>query len=152
MRQQRCGYNPALNQTCHQHDGFEVYGNETETFRAVNAIGGWHDASDYLQYATTSATAVYQLLFAYKNNPKAFADKYDSLGKAGSNGIPDILDEAKWGLDWLARMNPEKEVLYHQIADDRDHASFRLPSEDRVDYGWGPGTGRPVYRVTDTLS
>ena len=149
MRQQRCGYNPALNQTCHQHDGFEVYGNETETFRAVNAIGGWHDASDYLQYATTSATAVYQLLFAYKNNPKAFADKYDSLGKAGSNGIPDILDEAKWGLDWLARMNPEKEVLYHQIADDRDHASFRLPSEDRVDYGWGPGTGRPVYRVTD---
>ena len=41
MRQQRCGYNPALNQTCHQHDGFEVYGNEIETFRAVNAIGGW---------------------------------------------------------------------------------------------------------------
>lgn len=114
----------------------------------VDVRGGWHDASDYLQYGTTSANAVYQMLFAYRMNPTAFADQYNAEGKPGGNGIPDVLDEAKWGLDWLLRMYPEKEVLYHQIADDRDHASFRLPVNDSVDYGWGAGTGRPVYRAT----
>lgn len=150
MRQQRCGDNPSLNQICHQHDGFEVRGvPDTLPNRKVDVRGGWHDASDYLQYTTTSANAIYQMLFAYKNNPQAFADNYDGTGRKGSNGIPDILDEAKWGLEWLSRMNPEKEIYYNQIADDRDHASFRLPSEDSVDYGWGAGTGRPVYVVSN---
>lgn len=148
MRQQRCGYNPSLNMTCHQHDGYEVYGEDAQQNKFVNVTGGWHDASDYLQYGTTSANAVFQLLFAWQKNPEAFGDAFDVAGKHGANGIPDILDEAKWGLDWLLKMYPEKEVLYHQIADDRDHASFRLPGEDKVDYGWGPGNGRPVYRAT----
>lgn len=114
----------------------------------IDVRGGWHDASDYLQYGTTSANAVYQMLFAYQMNPSSFCDKYDAAGKAIPNGIPDILDEAKWGLEWLVKMYPAKEELYFQIADDRDHASFRLPFEDKVDYGWGPGTGRPVYLAT----
>lgn len=148
MRQQRCGYNPSLDMTCHQYDGYEVYGDNLQKHKFVDVRGGWHDASDYLQYGTTSSNAIFQMLFAYRQNPDAFGDQFDAAGKAGANGIPDILDEAKWGLDWLLRMYPEKETLYHQIADDRDHASFRLPAEDKVDYGWGPGTGRPVYRAT----
>jgi len=121
---------------------------QPEQSRYVDVRGGWHDASDYLQYGTTSANAVYQMLFAYQMNPASFADKHDAAGRNNPNGVPDILDEAKWGLDWLVRMNPSNEVLYFQIADDRDHASFRLPNEDKVDYGWGPGTGRPVYLAT----
>lgn len=148
MRQQRCGYNPSLDMTCHQHDGYEVYGDDPQKHKFVDVRGGWHDASDYLQYGTTSSNAVFQMLFAYQQNPNAFDDQFEADGKAGANGVPDILDEAKWGLDWLLKMYPEKEILYHQIADDRDHASFRLPAEDKVDYGWGPGTGRPVYRAT----
>ena len=81
----------------------------------------WHDASDYLQYVTTSANAIYQMLFAYSQYPKAFADNYRADGLPGSNGIPDVLDEAKWGLDWLLRMNPDKDTFFNQIADDRDH-------------------------------
>lgn len=148
MRQQRCGYNPSLDMTCHQHDGYEVYGESPLKHTKVDVRGGWHDASDYLQYGTTSSNAIYQMLFAYRMNPAVFGDAFDAAGKPGANGIPDILDEAKWGLDWLLRMYPEKDRLYHQIADDRDHASFRLPAEDMVDYGWGPGTGRPVYLAT----
>lgn len=147
MRQQRCGYNPFLDTLCHQHDGF-IVDHLTRTGQHVDVTGGWHDAADYLQYVTTSANAVFQMLFAYTKNPQAFTDRYDALGKKGQNGIPDILDEARWGLDWLVRMNPEAEVMFNQIADDRDHANFRSPSRDRVDYGWGPGTGRPVYFVT----
>lgn len=163
LRQQRCGYNPALNTYCHQNDGIEVPLPEpqitinpkkktkqiqTPAPKTVDAMGGWHDASDYLKYGTTSAAAVFQLLYAYRMNPAAFTDKFDANGLPFPNKIPDVLDEAKWGLDWLLKLNPQDEVLYYQVADDRDHASFRLPSEDKVDYGWGEGAERPVYRAT----
>jgi len=114
----------------------------------VDVTGGWHDSQDYIQYGAISANAVYQLLFAYQMNPSSFSDIYNAAGNPGPNEIPDIIDEAKWGLDWLLKMNPSKDILYHQVADDRDHTTFRLPSEDDVDYGWGAGTGRPVYLAT----
>ena len=144
MRQQRCGYNPMLKDSCHVHDAYIVY-HPTKTGQPLDVRGGWHDAADYLQYTTTSANAIYQMLFAYEQNPQAFGDAYDADGHKGANGIPDIVDEIKWGLDWLNRMNPEPGELYNQIADDRDHAGMRLPSECMVDYGYGPGKGRPVY-------
>ena len=145
MRQQRCGYNPYLIDSCHTHDGF-IMGHPTLDSTYINVVGGWHDASDYLQYVTTSANATYQMLFAWQENPGAFADKYDADGKPGTNGIPDILDEAKWGLDWLDRMNPSYGFMFNQIADDRDHAGLRLPTLDSVSYG--KGLQRPVYFVT----
>ncbi len=67
-------------------------------------------------------------------------------GDRGSNGIPDILDEAKWGLDWLNKMNPEYGVMFNQIADDRDHRKFTLPTLDTIRYG--KNLERPVYFVT----
>lgn len=144
MRQQRCGFNPFLGDSCHQNDAFIVY-HPTKTGQHIDVRGGWHDAGDYLQYTTTSANAIYQMMLAYEQNPQAFGDYYQANGLRGSNGIPDIIDEIKWGLDWLDRMNPEPGEMYNQIADDRDHASFRLPTDDKVNYGYGPGTGRPVY-------
>jgi hypothetical protein len=112
----------------------------------VDVTGGWHDAADYLQYVATSANAVYQMLFAYKENPEAFSDKYLANGEAGSDGMPDVLNEINWGLEWLLKMNPEPELMYNQIADDRDHIGFKLPKEDTAYYG--KGKERPVYVCT----
>ncbi len=145
MRQQRSGYNPYLKDSCHTDDGFIIY-HPTLDSTHIDVSGGWHDASDYLQYVTTSATATYQMMFAYQQHPKAFGDLYDKDGHPGKNGIPDILDEAKWGLDWLVKMNPQPEMFFNQIADDRDHRGFRLPTEDTVNYG--SGKERPVYFIT----
>jgi len=142
MREQQCGYNPVIKDSCHTHDGFIIYDPPSDsTF--IDVVGGWHDASDYLQYVTTSANAVFQMLFAYQQNPGSFADYFDANGDPGSNKIPDILDQAKWGLDWLIKMNPQKGSMYNQIADDRDHAGFRLPNKDSVEYGIN--LERPVY-------
>lgn len=149
LRQQRCGYNPFLHDSCHQDDGVVIY-NSRHNGEHIPVYGGWHDASDYLKYVTTSANAVFEMLFAYQQNSKAFADHFDANGNPHSNGIPDILDEARWGLDWLVRMNPDSDTFYNQVADDRDHASFRLPTEDSVDYGWGKGKARPVYGCLGT--
>ncbi|HUI32095.1 MAG TPA: glycoside hydrolase family 9 protein [Dysgonamonadaceae bacterium] len=146
MRQQRCGYNPFLKDSCHVHDGITVGDPEGKRDGLFyNTTGGWHDASDYLQYVATSANAVYQMLFAYSQYPEAFADNYQANGDEGANGIPDILDEAKWGLDWLVKMNPDSATYFNQLADDRDHSGFVLPTEQKVDYGWGAGKERPVY-------
>jgi len=149
MRQQRCGYNPFLKDSCHMH-GVVSVGDPDGKRNGLhfNVWGGWHDASDYLQYVATSANAVYQMLFAYSLHPGSFGDSCQANGDAGANGIPDILDEAKWGLDWLVKMNPDSVTYFNQLADDRDHAGFTLPNEQSVDYGWGAGKERPVYFVS----
>jgi len=145
MRQQRCGYNPWLKDSCHTFDGF-IVDHPAKTGEVIDVKGGWHDASDYLQYLPTSANAVYQMLCAWRKAPEVFGDEYDTNGNPGRNGIPDVLDEARWGLDWLLKMNPAKGEMYNQIADDRDHRGFRLPNEDTATYGFG--RYRPVYFVT----
>ena len=147
MRQQRCGYNPFLKDSCHQKDGYIIY-HPTKTGQFLDVRGGWHDASDCLQYTTTTANAIYQMMFAYQQNPSAFGDYHQANGEAGANGIPDIIDEIYWGMDWLNRMNPEKGELYNQLADDRDHIGMKLPKDDPADYGYGPNNGRPVYFCT----
>jgi peptidoglycan/xylan/chitin deacetylase (PgdA/CDA1 family) len=145
MRQQRCGYNPYLKDSCHTHDGF-IVDHPSKTGKTLDVKGGWHDATDYLQYVTTSANAVYQMLFAWSQNPEIFDDQYNAAGLTGSDGIPDIVNEIRWGLDWLIRMNPDSAEMYNQIADDRDHKGFRLPNRDTASYG--NGLYRPVYFVT----
>lgn len=146
MRQQRCGYNPYLRDSCHQKDAYIKY-HPTKDGQRLDVRGGWHDAADLLQYTTTSANAIYQMMFAYQQNPAAFTDRYQANGLEGANGIPDIVDEIYWGLDWLDRMNPEPGEMYNQIADDRDHIGTKLPPDDPADYGYGPNNGRPVYFI-----
>jgi peptidoglycan/xylan/chitin deacetylase (PgdA/CDA1 family) len=146
MRQQRCGFNPFLKDSCHTHDGI-IVDHPTKSGQHIDVIGGWHDASDYLQYTTTSANAIYQMLFAYKQNPAVYGDNYQASGLPGANGIPDILDEARWGLEWLIKMNPAKNEMYNQIADDRDHIGFKIPTLDTIGR-YNLGKYRPVYFVT----
>lgn len=147
IRQQRCGYNPFLDEACHTKDGRTVYGPMPDgTF--VNVYGGWHDAADLLQYMMTSGNTIGRLLLAYSETDGKFKDEFNALGQPYPNGIPDILDEAKWGLDWMLRMHPEPDQLFHQIADDRDHIGFKYPYKDSSDYGWGPESYRVVYYAT----
>ena len=64
--------------------------------------GGWFDAGDYNKYTSWAARNIIVLLRAYNENPTAFGD--DSGIAESGNGVPDILDEVKWALDWLTRM------------------------------------------------
>ncbi|MEZ4999179.1 MAG: glycoside hydrolase family 9 protein [Bacteroidales bacterium] len=147
MRQQRCGYNPFLDIECHQLDGKTMFGPMTDsTF--IDVSGGWHDAGDQLKYLITSSYATAHMLKAYELFPDAFSDIVDSGGRDGANGIPDVLDEAKWGLDWIHKMHPSPGTLFHQVADDRDHKGWKMPDNDNSDYGWGENSYRVVYFAT----
>jgi peptidoglycan/xylan/chitin deacetylase (PgdA/CDA1 family) len=147
MRQQRTGFNPYLKDSCHTHDGYVLYGEKAgiKDSTHVDVVGGWHDASDYLQYSSTSANATYHLLMAYRDFKNVFTDDKLANGLDGKNGIADVLDEAKWGLDWLLKMHPAEDWMFNQIADDRDHMGMRMPKEDSF---YGRGYERPVYFVS----
>lgn len=144
MRQQRCGYNPYLDIVCHQRDGRVFYAPfPDKTY--LDASGGWHDAGDQLKYLITASNATARMLLAYETAKNKFADTVDDFGRPGANGIADVLDEAKWGLDWIQKLHPAPDQLFHQVADDRDHRGFKMPDQDNADYGWGANSYRPVY-------
>ena len=147
MRQQRSGFNPFLKDSCHTHDGYVLYGEKAgiKDSTHIDVVGGWHDASDYLQYSSTSANATYHLLAAYRDFPNVFTDEKLANGLDGKNGMADVLDEAKWGLDWLLKMHPKEEWMFNQLGDDRDHMGMRIPKEDTNYYG--KGLERPVYFI-----
>jgi endoglucanase len=144
VRQQRCGYNPYLDMVCHMRDGRTVYA----PFRDgsfMDASGGWHDAGDQLKYLITASNATARMFLAFELARDKYQDKVNASGQPRANGIPDVLDEAKWGLDWIHKLHPAPDQLFHQVADDRDHRGFKLPDQDIVDYGWGPNSYRPIY-------
>lgn len=64
--------------------------------------GGWHDAGDYNKYTNFTLAPVHYLLDAYEQNPAAFGDA-NNIPESG-NSTPDVLDELKWELDWLLKM------------------------------------------------
>jgi len=147
MRQQRSGFNPFLGDSAHRRDGI-IVDHPTRTGEFIPVSGGWADAADYLQYVTTSATATYHLLAAYRDAPASFGDAHDARGLPGRNDIPDVLDEARHGLEWLVRMYPDDSTMFNQLGDDRDHTYLDLITTDSSDYGWGKGKERPVYPCT----
>lgn len=67
--------------------------------------GGWHDAADWDRNAY-HLNACKTLLLAYELRPENFSDDELNIPESG-NGIPDILDEARWGVDFFKRMQEE---------------------------------------------
>jgi len=96
--------------------------------------GGWYDAGDYNKYTSWAARYIIVLLHAYAEHPQAFGDDY-GIPESG-NRIPDILDEVKWGLDWLMRMqNSDGSLLCVQGLDNASP-----PSAARGASYYGPPT------------
>ena len=116
LYRQRCGMavegdaaGYAAHAECHLKDAV-VYGNEDIT---KDVTGGWHDAGDYGRYVVSGAEAVADLMMAYRD----YDIKDDDLGIPESgNGIPDILDEARYELDWMLKMqDDETGGVYHKV-------------------------------------
>lgn len=147
MRQQRCGYNPFFDVVCHEKDGRAMDGPMKDS-SYVDVRGGWHDAGDQLKYLITASNATGRMLLAYKYFKPVFSDSFNDLGQPGANRIADVLDEAKWGLDWIHNLHPQPGQLFHQVGDDRDHIGWKLPGNDPSNYGWGKNSYRVAYYAT----
>jgi endoglucanase len=77
---------------------------------ARDLSGGWYDAGDYNKYTSWHASYVIQMLRAYRQRPMIWGD--DSGIPESGNGVPDIIDEVEFGLEFLERMqNDDGSVL-----------------------------------------
>ena len=94
---------------CHTGQA-KIYG--TETF--IDVSGGWHDAGDYGRYVVPAAKSVADLLYAYESMENPY---HDAIGIAESgNGIPDLLDEVRYELEWMLKMQAENGGVYHKVS------------------------------------
>lgn len=91
--------------------------------------GGWHDAGDHNKYVNWTYGVLSDLLLAYEENPSVWGD--DSGIPESGNGIPDILDEAKYELDWLLRMRlPDGSVIGKVAVTTSSSGGISPPSVD----------------------
>lgn len=101
-----------------------IYG----TKKTRDVSGGWHDAGDYGRYVVSGAKAVEDLLLSYEVNPDAYDDDM-GIPESG-NGTPDILDEAKYELDWLLKMQDDKSGgVYHKVTC-KNFPGFVMPQNE----------------------
>ncbi|HEX5343437.1 MAG TPA: heme-degrading domain-containing protein [Duganella sp.] len=76
---------------------------------------GWYDAGDYNKYIVNSGIATYTLLAAFEHFPQYFTKQNLNIPESG-NGLPDILNEALWNLDWMLTMqDPNDGGVYHKL-------------------------------------
>jgi len=141
---QRCGCaleekhaGPFSHKPC--HTGKAVFENNDKA--ALDVSGGWHDAGDYGRYVVPGAVAAGHMLYAYELFPDVFQDELN-IPESG-NGMPDILNECRYELEWMMKMQREDGGLYHKTAT-RCFAPFIMPEDDREEL--------LLFRVTHTAT
>ncbi|AUC76196.1 glycoside hydrolase family 9 protein [Olleya sp. Bg11-27] len=81
----------------------------------ISSAKGWYDAGDYNKYVVNSGISTYTLLAAFEHYEAYFTSKAINIPETGG-GLPDILDEIKWNLDWLLTMQePAGGGVYHKL-------------------------------------
>jgi len=86
---------------CHLTDLSAPAGPGSVDHGMLDVSGGWHDAGDYQK--TLWGRGVPEMLFAYEINPGRWHDAQLNIPEIG-NGLPDLLDEIRWELDFYMRI------------------------------------------------
>ncbi len=82
--------------------------------KKYDVSGGWHDAGDYGRYVVAGAKTVQDLMLAFED----YGIEADDMNIPESgNGVPDILDEARYELDWMLKMQEKSNGgVYHKVS------------------------------------
>jgi endoglucanase len=113
---------------------------ESTGFAAV--AGGWHDAGDYGKYVVNAGISVGTLLAAYDWFPSKFSSDRLNIPESG-NGVPDVLDEARYELAWLMTMQAVNGGLFFKVTKPQ-FEGFVMPDND-------PGD-RYIYQLSSTAT
>ncbi len=108
-------------------------------------VGGWHDAGDYGRYLPTSSVATGTLLWTWE----LFGPKLRKVGldlPESGNGTPDLLNEARWNLEWMLRMQDADGGVWHKQTT-ATFSGFVMPEADLAP-SLVVGTGAEPYKST----
>ncbi|MFP5359848.1 MAG: glycoside hydrolase family 9 protein [Actinomycetes bacterium] len=122
-------------------DSQAVYGEPWTCDYTLDVVGGWYDAGDHGKYVVNGGIATAQLLGTYERSLTAPGAAADALADGtldvpeSSNGVPDVLDEARWELEFMLAMQvPDGEqyagMVHHKIHDDGWTGLPLMPAAD----------------------
>jgi len=113
----------------------------------IDVSGGHHDAGDYSKYTINSAELIHYLVFAVDSIPGVAG--MDNLGLPESgDGISDILQEAKWEADYLAKLQDTDGGFYFLVyPQDREYESNVLPEHGDPQVVWPKNTSATAAAV-----
>jgi len=129
------GYTDAV---CHSQDlACKNVLDKTNASLYKDMSGGWHDAGDYNKYINFAGNVIHDLCMAYELNPEAWTD--DTNIPESGNGVPDLLDEIKFELDWFQKMQDTDGGVYCMVGVNL-YDSYSPPSTDISPRYYGPKT------------
>ncbi|MET7418925.1 glycoside hydrolase family 9 protein [Dactylosporangium sp. NPDC005555] len=96
---------------------------------SLDVRGGWYDAGDQGKYVVNGGIAAWQLLNIYERAANVAGSDRAALGDGTlaiperANGVPDVLDEARWEVEFLLRMQvpdgrTDAGMVHHKIHDE----------------------------------
>jgi endoglucanase len=127
---------------CHLHGKFH---SSSGAKGPRDNIGGWHDAGDYGRYMVNSGISTGTLLWAweiYGSKLRKISLKIPETG----NGTPDILNEARWNLEWMLKMQDDDGGVWHKQTSE-NFSGFVSPEDDTLP-SEVMGTGAAPYKST----
>lgn len=151
---------------CHSHDAWYIYNDSSAGYVYINSsfngmglnfnrqwvptagtnlglnlTGGWHDSGDYNVYGTRMAIALYALLYAFDQNSEFYKKEPQRTAYYGDDTIPDIIEEAMFGIQFWIRRWYEPEQMFFDSMMLGANGSIRWtvfgPPENEEDYGYG---------------
>ena len=108
-------------------------------------VGGWHDAGDYGRYVVNSGITTGTLLWTWEIYGSKLKTSKLHIPESG-NGTPDILNETRWNLEWMLKMQDGDGGVWHKQATER-FPGFIMPDEDHAP-SEVIGTGKEPYKST----
>jgi endoglucanase len=144
--------------TSQQEKGDWVY-NENFT---VDVTGGWYDAGDHGKYVVNGGITVWTLQNMYErglhndDGVDAFADDTMNIPESG-NSIPDVLDETRYHLDVMLKMQvPEGKdragMAFHKGHDETWTGLAVRPDQDELDRILKPPTTAATLNLAATAA
>lgn len=128
---------------CHLDDAiFHASSGKTGTMKSV---GGWHDAGDFGRYIVNSGITTGTLLWT----SELYGSKVNKLKldiPDSKPGVPDILTEVKWNLDWMLTMQDTDGGVWHKLTT-ANFPGFIMPAEDKQP-SYIVGTGVAPFKNT----
>jgi endoglucanase len=108
-------------------------------------VGGWHDAGDYGRYVVNSGISTGTVLWAWEVFGPKLKNIKLNISESG-NGTPDILNEARWNLEWMLKMQDEDGGVRHKQTSEH-FSGFVMPEDDQLP-SEVVGTGQQPYKST----